>query len=203
MKAKEVAKHLLITGIGAAAFLWMISPLVWIKQAKKYGESHPVRIMEADFKSEEKTALETDIETLIYGHDNGTDFVPGVKTGGLVISPEEDYYHSLELMAKVVEAEAGNQGLLGKRLVVDVILNRLRDEEFPDTIVDVIYEENAFAVIGNGMYEQVEISGETWKAIEMEMKEVSYPGLFYFCSKGFHEYGTPWEKVGDHYFSTK
>ena len=29
----------------------------------------------------------------------------------------------IEMMAKCVEAEAGNQGLMGKRFVVDVILN--------------------------------------------------------------------------------
>ena len=146
---------------------------------------------------------ERDLETLVYGHDNGTDFVPGVYTGGSVISPEEDFYNSMELMGRVVEAEAGNQGLQGKRMVVDVILNRVNDKDFPDTIVDVIYQANAFAVISNGMYKQVEISEETWEAIYMELEEISYPGLLYFCSTGYHQYGTPWKKVGDHYFNTK
>ena len=146
---------------------------------------------------------ERDIETLVYGYEYDTDFVPGVYTGGNVISPEENFYNSMELMARVVEAEAGNQGLHGKRMVVDVILNRVNDKDFPDTVVDVIYEENAFTVISNGMYKQVEISEETWEAIRMEMEEISYPGLFYFCSTGFQEYGTPWDKVGDHYFNTK
>ena len=146
---------------------------------------------------------ERDVETLVYGHENETDFTPGVYTGGIVISPEEDFYNSMDLMARVVEAEAGNQGLLGKRMVVDVILNRVYDKEFPDSIVDVIYQKNAFSVIENGMYMQVEVSEETWEAIYMELEEISYPGLFYFCSTGFHEYGTPWKKVGDHYFNTK
>lgn len=84
-----------------------------------------------------------------------------------------------------------------------MILNRVRDEDFPDSIVDVIFQKNAFAVIDNGTYEQVEISEETWKAVYMELEEVSYPGLFYFCSTGFHEYGTPWNKIGDHYFNIK
>ena len=37
---------------------------------------------------------------------------------------EEEYFDALEELAICVEAEAGNQGLLGKRMVVDVILNR-------------------------------------------------------------------------------
>ena len=194
MKKNKICKraifiNLSIVSAGAAAFLWMIQPVFWMNRAE--GTSHPVRVYERD------------IETLVYGQDSGTEFIPGVYTGGMVISPEEDFYNSVELMAKVVEAEAGNQNLLGKRMVVDVILNRVRDEDFPDTIIDVIYEENAFAVIDNGMYERVEISEETWIAIHMELEEISYPGLFYFCSTGFHEYGTPWNKIGDHYFNTK
>lgn len=53
---------------------------------------------------------------------------------------EEAYYDSLELLAMCVEAEAGNQGLIGKRYVVDVILNRVDDEDYPDNIVDVIMQ---------------------------------------------------------------
>ena len=36
----------------------------------------------------------------------------------------EEYEGELELLATLVEAEAGNQDMTGKRLVVDVVLNR-------------------------------------------------------------------------------
>lgn len=45
----------------------------------------------------------------------------------LVDIEEEEYWDGLELLAICVEAEAGNQGLQGKRLVADVILNRAED----------------------------------------------------------------------------
>lgn len=192
---ENILMYLLITVTWAVAFggwfslCWKAPPMVQRKGMER--TSHIVRVYESD------------VESLVYGYDSKTDFTPGIYTGGLVISPEDDYYNSVELMAKVIEAEAGNQNLLGKRMVADVILNRVRDEDFPDTIVDVIFQENAFSVINNGMYEQVEVSEETWSAVWMELKEVSYPGLFYFCSAGFPEYGTPWDKIGDHYFNTK
>jgi len=189
VKKKDIMMKLFTAAVGAVTVVWIVQPVFWPARTER--TSPPVRIVERD------------VETLVYGHDPETDFVTAVYTGGLVISPEDDFYNSLELMAKVVEAEAGNQGLDGKRMVVDVILNRVNDEEFPDSIVDVIYQKNAFAVIGNGMYEQVEVSEETWTAIFMEMEKVSYPELLYFCSTGFHEHGTPWEKVGDHYFNTR
>ena len=51
---------------------------------------------------------------------------------------EEIYFDSLEYLTCCVEAEAGNQGLTGKRLVCDVILNRVDSKDFPDNIFDVI-----------------------------------------------------------------
>ena len=190
--AKDIFIYLLIAVTGGAAFLWMVQPVFWIEQAER--TSHIVRVYERD------------VETWVYGHDSGTDFVPEVHTGGLVISPEEDFYNSVELMARVVEAEAGNQGLLGKRMVADVILNRVRDEDFPDTIVDVITEkqkEYAFTAYGNGMMDKVTVSEETWEAVRMELEEIGWPGLLYFNTGDYSIYGTPWNKIGDHYFSTK
>lgn len=109
----------------------------------------------------------------------------------------------IDLIAACVEAEAGNQDLTGKRLVADVILNRVDSEDFPDTIEGVISQPRHFATYWNGMIDKAEPSEETYKAVRMEMKERSYPGLLYFDSGDFLPYGTPWRKVGDHYFSTE
>lgn len=119
---------------------------------------------------------------------------------------EEDYWNSLELLAVCVEAEAGNQGLEGKRLVVDVILNRVDDksDEWPDSITEVIMQDNHFTSYWDGGMESViEPSEETFKAVRMELEERSYPGIYYFREGKWSDYGTPWKKVGDHYFSTK
>lgn len=116
---------------------------------------------------------------------------------------EEEYYDSLEMLAACVEAEAGNQGLDGKRLVADVILNRVDDEDFPDTIEGVITQKYQFASYWNGAMEQVSISDETFKACQMELESRSYPEVLYFTAEGYGKYGTPWKRVGDHYFCTK
>lgn len=177
-------RKILLASVSAATVLWAINSMP--SQETATGTSHPVRVYERD------------IETEVFGVDYGTDFVPGV-----YILPEESYYNTMELLARVVEAEAGNQGLDGKRMVVDVVLNRVKDKDFPDDIKGVLTEENAFTVYGNGMIYEVEPTEETWEAIRMELEEVGYPGLLYFDSEGYSEYGTPWKKVGDHYFSTK
>lgn len=121
-----------------------------------------------------------------------------------VKEPEMKTYDSMELLAVCVEAEAGNQTLDGKRMVVDVILNRVDDEDFPDTVKGVITQKHHFSSYWDGNMKSIEeISDSTYEAIEMELEERGWPGLFYFRGGEFSKYGTPWKKVGDHYFSTK
>ena len=116
---------------------------------------------------------------------------------------EEMYYDSLELLAICVEAEAGNQGLEGKRMVADVILNRVDDVDWPDDIVGVISQPYHFTSYWDGSMERAVPSEETFEAVRMELQERSWPGLYYFTSDGYSKYGTPWQQVGNHYFSTK
>lgn len=117
---------------------------------------------------------------------------------------EEEYYDSLELLALCVEAEAGNQDLYGKRLVVDVILNRVDDPDWEDDITGVIQEKNQFSTWGNGAIERVrEASAETYIAIQMELDQRTRRDVFYFTAGNYGNYGTPLFRYGDHYFSGK
>lgn len=114
-----------------------------------------------------------------------------------------------EYLAKCTEAEASGEGFLGKCLVIDVILNRVESPLFPGTTVtDVVLQHNdatgvwQFSVAGNGMLDAAVPTQETYDAIDHELQCRSYPGLLYFTSEGFSPYGTPWQKIGNHYFST-
>jgi N-acetylmuramoyl-L-alanine amidase len=59
-----------------------------------------------------------------------------------------------ELLARIVHAEAKGEPYAGKVAVATVILNRVKDERFPDTIKDVIYQKvsgiYAFSPVQNG-----------------------------------------------------
>ena len=46
-----------------------------------------------------------------------------------------------ELLVRIAMAEAGNQDVEGKALVMMVVLNRMLSDEFPDTIEDVIMQK--------------------------------------------------------------
>ena len=89
-------------------------------------------------------------------------------------------------------------------MVVDVILNRVDDKDWPNTIEDVIAQYNQFSSFTNGAMDNViEPSEETIMAVQQELKERSYTELFYFTAGDYGKYGTRWKKVGDHYFCTR
>lgn len=115
----------------------------------------------------------------------------------------QKYAAEIEILARCVEAEAGNQSIDVKRAVISVILNRTEDADWPDTISEVIADPYEFATYWNGRMNEVEPSISTYEAISLEMETRSYPGLYYFDMDDYLPYGTPYVKMGDLYFSTK
>lgn len=108
------------------------------------------------------------------------------------------------MLENFVQAEAGNQDLVGRRLVAGVVLNRVDDPDWPDTIQGVISQPYQMSSYWDGGMDKWAEADETTKeAVRLEMVERSYPGIVYFTSGGYSEYGTPYMKHGDHYFSTK
>ena len=101
-----------------------------------------------------------------------------------------------------VEAEAGNQSELGKRLVADVIINRMHDPDWPNTIREVITQPGQFSVWSNGSLMKAVPTEETIEAVNKEIERQISNEIVYFNAIGYM-YGEPWEKVGAHYFSTK
>lgn len=173
---------------------FLVMFLIWLFTPTKASAMEAAELPEASL--EEQEASEAALEAL------------GLSESDLTMTDEElaeeAYYESLELLALCVEAEAGNQSLEGKRLVVDVILNRVDDPDWPDNIVDVISDPYEFSTFWDGAIDRVwEPSGETFQAERMELEERSWPEVYYFTAGGYSKYGTPWKQVGDHYFSTK
>lgn len=62
-------------------------------------------------------------------------------TGGPIISAEK-FYNQTDLLwlARIINAESKYEPLLGKIAVGNVILNRVADANFPDTVYDVIFD---------------------------------------------------------------
>lgn len=101
-----------------------------------------------------------------------------------------------------IEAEAGNQSELVKRLCTDVIINRMHDPDWADTIRGVITEPHQFSVWSNGSLMKAVPTEETIEAVNKEIEKQISSDIVYFNSIGFI-HGEKWEQVGDMYFMTK
>lgn len=118
---------------------------------------------------------------------------------------EEIRLGEMELISQLVEAEAGNQPFEGKCLVADVILNRVDSPDFPNTIEEVIFQDNQFSVILNGAWEKAawNMKDDDFTSVAQEMVKRTNRDVLYFnnscCVSGG---GKPF-KVGDHWFNTE
>ncbi len=69
------------------------------------------------------------------------------------------------LLARLVHAEAKGEPYAGKVAVADVVLNRVENKQFPDSVESVIYQKNAFQPVQNGSI-QKKADKESRKAVE-------------------------------------
>lgn len=114
----------------------------------------------------------------------------------------QEFCDSLEILATCVEAEAGNQDFKGKRLVADVILNRVESPRFPDTIEGVISQKYQFTTFWDGSMDAItEPSEETFQAVNMELcGERLDDEILFFTAGDYNTYCIPVYKYQDHYF---
>lgn len=108
----------------------------------------------------------------------------------------------IELVAWVTMGEAEGECEIGKRLVIDTILNRVDSEDFPNTVKDVIYQENQFECVWNGRLDRCFATDEAKELVKQECKSRLCEDCLFFCAGDYGYYGTPMMQVDNHYFSS-
>lgn len=61
---------------------------------------------------------------------------------------------NIDLLARIISAEARGEPYAGQVAVGAVILNRIQHPSFPDTLAGVIYQDGAFTAIVDGQFNQ-------------------------------------------------
>ena len=94
-------------------------------------------------------------------------------------SAQESY-----LLARIAMAEAEECNIQTKTLIIMTVLNRVWSDEFPDTIEEVIFQENQFSPIDNGRWDRAEPNEDCYEAVKvvMEAKYDYSGGATYFES---------------------
>ena len=92
-------------------------------------------------------------------------------------------------LLRIVEAEAGCEDEKGKMLVANVVLNRVKNEKFPDTIEEVIMQQEngttQFSPVANGRFYTVEISEEPIDVVNRALcgEDISQGALYFAARK--------------------
>ena len=129
------------------------------EKLRKEAEEEAARLAEEERKAEEERRREA----------------------GLIACSVKD----VEVLCRIVQAEAGGCDEKGKILVADVIINRVKDGEFPDSITDVVYERGQFSPVGSGIINSVKVTEETRDCVRRALDGEDYSeGALYFMNRG-------------------
>lgn len=130
-----------------------------------------VRSMEEQKKEDEKVTIAEYMDEWYKTHPsveaNEVETVAAVEDiqygdpAGLDFTDEES-----QMLLKLAMAEAEDQGVIGKALVMCVVKNRVDSAAFPNSIQDVIYEPKQFSPVWDGRYDEAVPDAECYEALE-------------------------------------
>lgn len=110
--------------------------------------------------------------------------------GGLVLNYNPEMIMTLtkeemEIMERIVEAEATDEDIYGKVLVANVVLNRVLCSGFPNTVKKVVFQKGQFSPIRDGRYYSVKVTSSTKEAVKRALAGEDYSdgALFFFARK--------------------
>ena len=102
-----------------------------------------------------------------------------------------DEYHTL---LQIVEAEATGGDIMSKMMVAGVVLNRVRDSHFPDTICEVVWQDAQFQPTMDGRIHSVSVTNETVEAVDrvLQGEDYSQGALFFVARSSAEEKNLTW-----------
>lgn len=103
------------------------------------------------------------------------------------------------LLASIIFCEAGNQPYEGQVAVGAVVMNRVKNEQFPNTVEEVIYQSGQFTPACTGWLDQIRNAGE-YTDSAMQAAEDALAGANPVGACLYFDRGGSGMQIGDHYF---
>lgn len=86
-----------------------------------------------------------------------------------IVLTQSDY----DVLLRIVEAEAGGEDLFLRTLIANVVINRMKNDYYPNTIEEVVFQNNGktyqFSPIKDKRYFTVSVSDGTIKAVKQAL----------------------------------
>lgn len=114
---------------------------------------------------------------------------------------EEHFWTDVDMIAKMTMAEAEGESDLGKRYVIDVILNRVDSHRWPNDICSVLYEGGQFTSMDNGRYDNAYVDDHIKNLVVEELYSRTNYEVMYFKADGYFASHLNVDQVGNHFFS--
>ena len=94
------------------------------------------------------------------------------------------YDHEIEMLERIVQAEAGGSGYDGMLAVANVVLNRVKYSRFPNTVEEVIFANRQFTPISDGRYYKIKVSETAKQVVKDALNGARIVGedALYFCT---------------------
>lgn len=166
--------------------------------------SEPVRLLKLELQQLEEKAKAMEAQADIGVEQDAGNQEKGLGIADIAVSGQRIVGYSvmelepaydlpdqeLDTLLRIVEAEAGNEDEEGKLLVANVVLNRMNDSHFPDSVSEVVFQRekgvSQFSPVANGSFYRVEISEETISAVGRAlMGEDISEGALYFVARKY------------------
>ena len=125
--------------------------------------------------------VETEIPTEETAEQVVMEETPETLTGNSFSLEDQEY----QVLLKIVEAEAGCEDTEGRMLVANVVMNRVRNGYFPNTVTEVVYQRQdgtaQFSPVSDGRIDTVNVSQGTIDAVARVMngEDISQGALFF------------------------
>lgn len=102
------------------------------------------------------------------------------------------------ILAHLMMAEAEGEGDIGMMLVVDVVLNRVESEEFPNTIEEVVYQPGQFQPVEDGRLWEVEPTDICYEILaDIQTEYYGLSDALYFCENNHNK----WHETNEELFT--
>ncbi|MCY7781178.1 cell wall hydrolase [Bacillus haynesii] len=191
-----------------AAFLICMLPAARIEHAQavmlfsKKDKQEMERLMES-LKQEENPAFSqlTDEKSFIEAAN-----LPAEEEEEIEEETTDLTHKEKDLLSRLVHAEAKGESFEGKVAVANVVLNRVEDSRFPDSVKSVIYQKNAFEPVLNGSIEKKadrESVEAVEEAVDQNIKETD--ALFFYnpdiASDDWIKTRKVVKRIGNHVFA--
>lgn len=125
-----------------------------------------------------------------------------------MIGEQKQLSKDIMLLARLINSEALGESYEGKLAVGNVVMNRVKSKEFPNTITDVVYQSGQFDGVGTKYFTQYPHTDSIKAAIEaIEGRDITKGALFHV---NLNKANPKWaytltftSRIGDHWFYKK